>query len=500
MKNKNIKKILIANRGEIAVRIIKTCREMGITTVAIYSDVDKNATFVRYADEAFYVGAAPAKESYLHQEKIIEISQRAKIDAIHPGYGFLSENPLFVHEVEKNDIIFIGPSEESIQKLGNKIVARKIAKSAGVPIVPGTMEPINSVERAQSITASIGYPVLLKAAGGGGGKGMRVINSDSELASGLQTCQNEARLAFGDDRIFIEKYISNPRHIEVQILADQNGNIVHLGERECSIQRRHQKIVEESPSTAINQKLRNTITEAAVEIAKKGNYTNAGTVEFILDAEHNFYFLEMNTRLQVEHPVTEMRSGIDLVRQQILIAEGEKLSFAQKDVVLRGHAIETRICAEDPFNNFFPSTGTLKFINSPRGTGLREDTGVEQGDQITPYYDPMISKLIAWGTTRDECLGRMSLALKMCQIYGVRNNLPLCSWIIDHPKFREGDYHTHFLQEYFPLENFNTPNKELLKAGAAIVGHIVASGSKERIIFRPAPSSQWRTSKSEYYR
>lgn len=500
MKNMNIQKILIANRGEIAMRIIKTCREMGIQTVAIYSDVDQNSMFVRYADESFFVGSAPAKESYLHQEKIIEISKRAKVDAIHPGYGFLSENPSFVRDVEKNHIIFIGPSEESIQKLGNKIVARKIAKSAGVPIVPGTMEPIDSFDRAQPIISSIGYPVLLKAAGGGGGKGMRIINSDSELASGLRTCQNEARLAFGDDRIFIEKYISNPRHIEVQILADQHGRIVHLGERDCSIQRRHQKIVEESPSIAINQKLRDNITEAAVEVAKKGNYTNAGTVEFILDPDNNFYFLEMNTRLQVEHPVTEMRSGIDIVRQQILISEDKKLSLNQNDISLYGHAIEARICAEDPLNNFFPSTGTLRFIHSPRGMGLREDTGVEQGDQITPYYDPMISKLIAWGATRDECLGRMSLALKMYQIYGVRNNLPLCSWIIDHPKFREGSYHTHFLQEYFSPENFNIPSKELLKAGAAVVGHIVASGSEDRIVSRPKIFSQWRISKSEYYR
>ena len=484
MKKRQIKKILIANRGEIAVRIIKTCREMGIRTTAIYSDVDKNSLYVRYADEAYCVGNAPAKESYLNQEKIIEISKKANIDAIHSGYGFLSENPSFVNQVVQNDIVFIGPGENAIQKLGNKIIARKIAGSAGIPIVPGTVEPINSIDQAKLAINSIGYPILLKASGGGGGKGMRVINAESELASGIRSCQSEASLAFGDDRIYIEKYIANPRHIEVQVLADQFGNTIHLGERECSVQRRHQKIIEESASTALSQILRNEITQAAVE--------------FILDTDGKFYFLEMNTRLQVEHPVTEMRSGIDLVRQQILIAGGKELSYNQNDIILRGHAIEARIYAEDPCNNFYPSTGTLKFLHSPKGFGLREDIGVERGDMITPYYDPMISKLIAWGTTRDECLDRMSTALRMYQIYGVRNNLSLCSWIIDHPNFRAGAYNTHFLQEHFVSEQLNLQNDELSTAGT-VIGSYVMQSLNNSIVVRPAVRSQWQSSKFNHY-
>lgn len=461
-----IKKILVANRGEIAIRVMKSCKEMGIKTVAVYSEIDQDAFHVRMADEAYLLGPAPARESYLNQERIIEIAKKTRSTAIHPGYGFLSENPIFVELLEKIDIIFIGPNAKSIRMLGDKTAARTLAKKISVPIVPGTIKPIKSIDEARETARNVTYPILLKAAGGGGGKGMRIVRSESELASSLRGSQSEALSAFGDDRIYIEKYIENPRHIEVQVLADNHGNIVHLGERECSIQRRHQKIIEESPSTIVTPEIRERLTKAATTLVKASGYTNAGTVEFIFDKDRNFYFLEVNTRLQVEHPVSEMRVGLDIVREQIRIAEGERLSFNQEDIVFNGHSIECRIYAEDPTNNFYPSIGKIVSLKSPMGFGIREDRGIEVGNEISSYYDPIISKLVVWARSRSEALERMSAALMGYEIFGVRNNLSLCHWIMNHPKFVGGVFDTNFLNNYFKQEEFVRTPEQLLKVGA----------------------------------
>jgi len=461
-----IKRILIANRGEIAIRVIKTCKEMGIQTVAVYSEVDHNALHVRMADEAYLLGPAPARESYLNQEKIIKIAKYTKSDAIHPGYGFLSENPIFVELVEKSGLIFIGPSAKSIRLMGDKTAARKLASSISVPIVPGTTEPLTSIEEAINTAFKVTYPILLKAAGGGGGKGMRIVNSESELASSFRSSQSEAKSAFNDGRIYIEKYIQNPRHIEVQILADNQGNVIHLGERECSIQRRHQKIIEESPSTIVTTEIRERLTKAATTLIRASGYNNAGTIEFIFDQSRNFYFLEMNTRLQVEHPVTEMRVGLDIVREQIGIAEGNPLSINQGDVVFNGHSIECRVYAEDPSNNFYPSVGKIVSLKSPMGLGIREDRGIEEGNDISSYYDPLISKLVVWAITRHEALERMRCALSNYEIFGVRNNLSLCSWVMNHPKFVNGDFDTNFLHRYFKPEDIARTPDQILKVGA----------------------------------
>jgi acetyl-CoA carboxylase biotin carboxylase subunit len=499
--NKKINKILVANRGEIAVRIIRTCKELGISTVAIYSEVDQNAYHVRMADECYSVGAAPVRESYLNQNKIIEIAMRSNVTAIHPGYGFLSENPGFVELVNNNDLIFIGPGADAIRLMGDKTAARELASSLGIPIVPGTTKPLSSVDEAIEVANKLTYPILLKASGGGGGKGMRIINSDAELASGMRASQSEAESAFNDNRIYIEKYIENPRHIEVQILADNYGNVIHLGERECSIQRRHQKIVEESPSPFINEPIREKLTQTAIRLVKHSGYTNAGTVEFIFDQEKNFYYLEMNTRLQVEHPVTEMRIGFDIVREQISIAEGKPLTITQKDILFRGHAIECRIYAEDPANNFYPSTGRIHSIKSPQGLGVREDCGVQDGDEITTYYDPIISKLIAWGNTRDEARLRMIAALQDYELFGVRNNIALCIWIMNHQVYSEGIIDTNFLHRYFKPEMIEKYPDEILSI-AAITIHktekdfAIESSAKPRGNCR----STWKNNLTDYMR
>ncbi|MDZ7269692.1 MAG: acetyl-CoA carboxylase biotin carboxylase subunit [candidate division KSB1 bacterium] len=443
------KKILIANRGEIAVRIIRTCREMGIGTVAVFSEADRLALHVRLADEARLLGPAPARESYLVPEKIIAAARASGAEAIHPGYGFLSENAAFAEAVAAAGLVFIGPPAQAMRKMGDKVAARQLMMAAGVPVVPGTHEPVTGVEQARALAAEIGYPVLLKAAAGGGGKGMRLVHRPEDLPELLRTAASEAQSAFADGRVFLEKYVEQPRHIEFQILADRFGNVIHLGERECSIQRRHQKVIEEAPSTLLDPGMRREMGEAAVAAAQSCGYVNAGTVEFIVDEHRRYYFLEMNTRLQVEHPVTEMVTGLDLVRLQIAIAAGQRLPLSQAEVKRHGHAIACRIYAEDPENNFLPAIGRLRHLHKPDGFGIREDSGVEEGGEISVYYDPLIAKLMAWGATREEAIQRMRRALTEYEIGGVKTTIPFCLWVMQHPRFRAGEFDTHFVQNEF---------------------------------------------------
>lgn len=452
--SRQIKKILIANRGEIAVRILRACHESGITAVAVYSDVDRLALHVRLADEAYHLGAAPSRDSYLVQEKIIDIAKKADADAIHPGYGFLAENPVFAQRVADAALIFIGPPPQAMEIMGDKTAARKRMRAAGVPIVPGTEEAIENDGKAIEIAQDLGFPVLLKAAAGGGGKGMRIVKDKKEVASAFRQAKSEAESAFGDGRIYIEEYLEAPRHIEFQVLADQQGNVIHLGERECSIQRRHQKIIEEAPSSVLDEKLRKEMGEAAVKAAAACGYQNAGTIEFMLDKNKNFYFLEMNTRLQVEHPVTEMVTGIDLVKEQIRIAEGETLSLSQKDIHFKGHAVECRIYAEDPNNNFMPSTGKITFMAPASGPGVRDDNGYYSGSEVSVYYDPLISKLIVWGKNRQEAIDRMKRALSEYEIQGVETSIPFCALVMSHEKFVSGEFDTHFIENEFLNRDF----------------------------------------------
>ncbi|MCS7230220.1 MAG: acetyl-CoA carboxylase biotin carboxylase subunit [Candidatus Kryptonium sp.] len=442
-------RILIANRGEIAVRVMRTCKMLGFETIAVYSEVDKDKPFVAMADYAECIGEANPADTYLNMEKIVNVAKKLRADAIHPGYGFLSENEDFAKLVQDNGIIFIGPSPDAIKKMGDKLEAREIAKIAGAPIVPGSESPISSVEEAVEIAKKIGFPILIKAAAGGGGKGMRIVYEESELESAIRGAKNEAKFAFGDDRVYIEKYVEEPHHIEVQIIADKFGNVVALGERECSIQRRHQKVIEETPSPIVTPELRQKLFESAIKISKAVNYENAGTVEFIVDKNRNFYFLEMNTRLQVEHPITEMVTGIDIVAEQIKVAFGNKLSFSQEDIKPRGHAIECRIYAEDPLNNFLPSTGKITEIKQPSGPWVRVDAGIEAGNEITIHYDPMISKLVTWGKDRIEAIERMKVALSEYKIYGVKTTIPFCLWVMKNEFFRQGKYDTHFIKNHF---------------------------------------------------
>lgn len=441
-----IKKILIANRGEIAVRIMRTCREMDIKSVAVFSDADRKSFHVRYAADAYYIGASPSSESYLDIDKIISAAKRSGADAIHPGYGFLSENAEFAKKVRQAGLIFIGPSSHSISIMGDKIVARQTAISAGIPVVPGTTSPVTNEKEVAKIADKIGYPVIIKASAGGGGKGMRLVKNESDLASSLRMAKGEAMAAFGDDSVYVEKYIESPHHIEFQILADQHGNVIHLCERECSVQRRHQKVVEESPSPIMNQKLREEMGKAAVTLAKAVDYENAGTIEFLVDNKGNFYFLEMNTRLQVEHPITEHVIGLDLVKEQIKIASGQKLGFKQEDIIQSGHAIECRIYAEDPENNFMPAPGIIKHITEPHGFGVRTDGYVYEGYEIPIYYDPMISKLIVWGRTRNDAINRMKRALYEYKITGIKTSIPFLEQIMRDEDFVRGNYDTHLIQ------------------------------------------------------
>ncbi|MFQ5824578.1 MAG: acetyl-CoA carboxylase biotin carboxylase subunit [bacterium] len=451
------KKILIANRGEIAVRIIRACRELGIIPVAVFSEADRLALHVRLADEAYFIGPAPSRESYLVQEKLIDVAKKLGAEAIHPGYGFLAENWEFAQKVTEAELVFIGPPPEAMQLMGDKTAARQRMIQAKVPVVPGTHQALKNATGAETIANDLGYPVLLKAAAGGGGKGMRIVKNANEMAASFRAAKSEAESAFGDDRIYIEKYLDAPRHIEFQILADKQGNVVHLGERECSIQRRHQKVIEEAPSCLLDENLRERMGEAAVKAAAACGYQNAGTIEFMVDKNQNFYFLEMNTRLQVEHPVTEMVTGIDLVKEQIRIAASEPMDFQQKDFYFNGHAIECRIYAEDPANNFLPSTGTISFLVQPYGPGVREDSGFYAGAEVSVHYDPLISKLITWGKTRQEAIDRMKRALKEYQIRGVETTIPFCLMVMNNEKFVSGNFDTHFIENEF----FN--NKEIEK-------------------------------------
>jgi len=441
-----IKKILIANRGEIAIRIMRTCREMNIETVAVYSEADRTSLHVRYAHEAYYIGKAPSSESYLNVEKIIEVAKNCGADAIHPGYGFLSENATFARRCGQEGIIFIGPSPEVIVQMGDKIMAREAMTKAGIPIVPGTAESIKDENEVLKVIKDIKLPIMIKAAAGGGGKGMRLVKNESEIVSAVRAARSEALSSFGDDSVYIEKYITSPHHIEFQILADQHGNVVHLFERECSIQRRHQKMIEETPSPLLTPELRQKMGKSAVEAAKAVNYTGAGTIEFLVDNNLNYYFLEMNTRLQVEHPITERVTGVDLVKQQIKIAEGYILEFKQDDLYQRGHSIECRIYAEDPDNNFMPSPGKIYKISEPLGLGVRTDGYVYEGYEIPIYYDPMISKLIVWGKNRDEAINRMRRALYEYKITGIRTSIKYLERIMNNPNFIEGNYDTHFIE------------------------------------------------------
>jgi acetyl-CoA carboxylase biotin carboxylase subunit len=440
------KKILIANRGEIAVRIIRACNEMGISTVAVYSETDKEAMHVKIADEAYCIGKTSVKDSYLNVQNILSVAMHTKADAIHPGYGFLSENTDFAEICEEFGITFIGPSYKIISKMGDKSNARDTMKIAKVPTVTGTDGEIKDIDEAIAIANKIGYPVIIKASAGGGGKGMRVANSEDELISSIETAQKEAQNYFGNPMVYLEKYLEYTRHVEIQIIGDNYGNVVHLGERDCSIQRRHQKLVEESPSPALNDDLRNNMGQAAVNVAKAINYNSVGTVEFLLDEENNFYFMEMNTRIQVEHGVTEMITGIDIMKEQISIAAGEKLSFTQEDVKINGCALECRINAEDPAMNFIPCPGKVENYLSPGGIGLRIDSAVYPGYVISPFYDSMVSKVIAWGRDREEAISRMKRALNEFVIDGVKTTIPFHKKLMDNETFRKGNFNTKFLE------------------------------------------------------
>lgn len=447
-----MKKILVANRGEIAIRVMKTAQKMGIKTVAVYSTADRNAPHVKFADEAVWIGEGPSSQSYLLGSKIIEVAKSLNVDAIHPGYGFLSENAEFAEEAEKNNIIFIGPKSKAIKIMGSKLAAKEAVKQYNIPMVPGFDEAITDVEKAKVVAKEIGFPILIKASAGGGGKGMRVVESEADFESQMDRAISEAIAAFGDGSVFIEKYVGSPRHIEIQVMADSHGNVLYLFERECSIQRRHQKVIEEAPSSVLTPELRKKMGEAAVLVAKSCDYLGAGTVEFLLDENNNFYFLEMNTRLQVEHPVTEWITGTDLVELQIRVARGEGLAIKQEDLKIKGHAMELRVYAEDPINDFLPSVGHLDVYQLPVGEGIRVDNGFEQGMDIPIYYDPMLAKLITYGETREEAIQIMIKAIEDYHVEGVQTTLPFGKFVFEHEAFRSGKFDTHFVKNYYSAE------------------------------------------------
>lgn len=493
----SIRKILIANRGEIALRIMRSAREMGIATVAVYSEADRNSPHVRYADESVCIGPPPSSQSYLDIKKVIEAAWKTKSDAIHPGYGFLSENPVFSKEVKKAGLIFIGPDAEAMEMMGSKLSAKAAAKKFKIPLVPGSDGAISNSDEAIKVAEKIGYPFLIKASAGGGGKGMRIVHRKEELEENITRAMSEAQSAFGDPSVFIERYVASPRHIEVQVIADTYGNVVHLFERECSVQRRHQKVVEEAPSSVLTPELRNKMGQCAVQVAKACNYTNAGTVEFLLDENLNFYFLEMNTRLQVEHPVTEMITGLDLVKEQIRIAEGKKLSFSQEELSINGHSIEVRVYAEDPQNNFLPDTGLLQTYIRPQGNGVRVDDGFEKGMDIPVYYDPMIAKLIVHGKDRSDAISKMLRAIDDYLISGVKTTLPFCSFVLKHDAFRSGNFDTHFVQNYFKPEILNPSGEENMAALFAVMQFESNKKSDIKVESNHAAGeiSQWRTNR-----
>jgi acetyl-CoA carboxylase biotin carboxylase subunit len=483
-------KILIANRGEIAIRVLRACRELGIRSVAVYSDVDRASMHVRLADEAYHIGPAPSRESYLRIDKLLEVARKSAADALHPGYGFLAENPQLPRACRAAGITFIGPTAEAMEQLGSKTSARHLAREAAVPTVPGTLDPIDRLEDAREIAREIGYPVLLKAIAGGGGKGMRLVHAEAELPAAWRDASSEALNAFGDGRLYLEKYLARARHIEIQVLADTHGNVVYLGERECSIQRRHQKVIEEAPSPVVDADLRQRMGEAAVRLARAGGYVNAGTLEFMVDDEKNFYFLEMNTRLQVEHPVTEMITGLDLVKLQIAIAAGEPLPFRQQDISLRGHAIECRIYAEDPDNNFFPSPGKILARRIPAGPGIRMDDGVYPGWVVPNEYDPLLGKLISYGATREEAIQRMRRALDEYYVSGIKTNISLFRRIMLEPDFLAARLHTRWLDallQQSPASAAASPDAQHAEDAAvlaAVLWHLSGGAAKS-----PPPAS-----------
>ncbi|WP_329806082.1 acetyl-CoA carboxylase biotin carboxylase subunit [Flavobacterium facile] len=451
-----MRKILVANRGEIAIRVMQTAKKMGIKTVAVYSTVDRNSPHVKFADEAVCIGEAPSNQSYLLGDKIIEVCKQLNVDGIHPGYGFLSENSDFAELAEKNNITFIGPKSKAMKVMGSKLAAKEAVKAFNIPMVPGLDEAITDIALAKKVAAEIGFPILIKASAGGGGKGMRIVENEAEFESQMDRAISEATNAFGDGSVFIEKYVGSPRHIEIQIMADSHGNILYLFERECSIQRRHQKVVEEAPSSVLTPEIRKAMGEAAVKVAQSCDYLGAGTVEFLLDENKNFYFLEMNTRLQVEHPVTEMITGLDLVEMQIRVARGEKLTITQDDLQIKGHAMELRVYAEDTLNDFLPSVGHLDVYQIPVGEGIRVDNGFEQGMDVPIYYDPMLAKLITYGKTREESIELMIKAIANYHIEGISTTLPFGTFVMEHEAFRSGDFDTNFVKKYYDSNKLKT--------------------------------------------
>ena len=488
-----MKKILIANRGEIALRIMRSAKEMGIATVAVYSEADRNALHVRYADEAVCIGPAASNQSYLVVEKIIDACKQTGAEAIHPGYGFLSENAAFARAVEKAGLVLVGPSPEAMEMMGNKLSAKAAALKYNIPMVPGTEEAISDIEEAKNRAIEVGFPILIKAAAGGGGKGMRIVENAADFEEQMHLAVSEATSAFGDGAVFIERYVGSPRHIEIQVLGDNHGNIVHLFERDCSVQRRHQKVIEEAPSSVLTPEIREKMGKCAVDVARSCNYTGAGTVEFILDENLDFFFLEMNTRLQVEHPVTELITGLDLVKEQIKIARGEKLSFTQEDIAMKGHAIELRVYAEDPATNFLPDIGTLETYRLPQGPGIRVDDGFEEGMEIPIYYDPMIAKLIAYGENRSQAIERMIRAIDEYQITGIETTLGFGKFVMQHEAFTSGNFDTHFVKNYFKPSNLLHENEQEASIAALVAAKLMQKQTQQfNTVNQTAKTSSWK--------
>ena len=487
------KKILVANRGEIALRVIRAAKELGIEAVAVYHEVDKESPFVNLADYAYELKANSPKEAYLDMEQIINVAIASESDGIHPGYGFLSENAKFSQRCIDCGLKFIGPKPHAITVMGNKTAARELMEKAGVPIVPGTKEKVEDFDAAKKIASEIGYPILLKAAAGGGGKGMRLVEKEEDFISSYEAAQREAIKAFGDDVVYMEKFIVDPKHIEIQVIADQHGNYVHLGERDCSIQRRHQKVIEESPSTVLDDDLRNKMGKVAIEAARACNYEGAGTIEFLLDKNKDFYFLEMNTRLQVEHPVTELVTGTDLAKEQIRVASGEELSFKQEDISWNGFAVECRIYAENPLENFMPSTGPINHLHSPMGNGIRLDSGIDPDYEVTIHFDPMLSKLIAYGKTREEALDKMKMALDEYKIVGFVNVIPFLKAVMDNKIFREEWFDTGFIEKHFDFEDIQKEKDSNNEIIAALAAYKFKIDHKKKLIRQPErESNNWK--------